>query len=190
MHVLAISGSLRRDSHNTQLLRAAAELAPAGVEIELWEGLKAVPPYDEDDDIEPAPAAVTALREAIAGADAVLFATPEYNSSIPGQLKNALDWISRPLPLSPLRNKPVAVVGASTGAFGAVWAQAELRKVAAAIGARVVEGEVAVGHAPTRFDQDGLLVDDDVREQLAEVLLALVAAVAVRNEAAAPILAA
>jgi chromate reductase len=170
MRVLAISGSLRRDSHNTQLLRAAAELAPAGVEIELWEGLKAVPPYDEDDDIEPAPAAVTALREAIAGADAVLFATPEYNSSIPGQLKNALDWISRPLALSPLRNKPVAVVGASTGAFGAVWAQAELRKVLATAGARVVEAEVAVGHAPTKFDEDGALIDEEIEDQLREAL--------------------
>ena len=96
---------------------------------------------------------VAALRSAIGEADAVLFATPEYNASIPGSLKNALDWVSRPLATNTLRNKPVAVVGASTGAFGAVWAQADLRKVLAAIGARVVEGEVAVGHAPTRFDE-------------------------------------
>ncbi len=129
MKVLGISGSLRRDSHNTALLRAAAELVPGGVELELWDGLRAVPPYDEDDDVEPAPAAVTELRDAVAGADAILFATPEYNHSIPGQLKNALDWASRPLATNPLRNKPVAVVGASIGAFGAVWAQAELRKV-------------------------------------------------------------
>ena len=162
MKVLGISGSLRRDSHNTQLLRAAAELLPDGVEFELWDGLKAVPPYDEDDDVEQAPAAVADLRDAIAGADAILFATPEYNHSVPGQLKNALDWASRPLATSPLRNKPVAVVGASKGAFGAVWAQAELRKVLAAIGARVVEGEVAVGHAHTRFDDDGQLTDDDL----------------------------
>src|SRR5947208_16805393 len=97
MKVLAISGSLRGASHNTKLLRAAAELFPPYVEFELWDGLKAVPPYDEDDDIDPAPAAVAQLRAAIAGADAVLFATPEYNSSIPGQLKNALDWASRPV---------------------------------------------------------------------------------------------
>jgi chromate reductase, NAD(P)H dehydrogenase (quinone) len=175
--ILGISGSLRADSHNTSLLRAAAELLPPGVELELWDGLKAVPPYDQDDDVQPAPAPVEAIRSAIAGADAVLFATPEYNSSVPGVLKNALDWVSRPLKTNALRSKPVAVVGASTGAFGAVWSQAELRKVLAAIGARVVEGDVAVGHAPSRFDQDGRLTDDQIREQLAEVLLALVAEV-------------
>ena len=174
MKLLGISGSLRSDSYNTKLLRAAAEFLPAEVEFELWDGLKAVPPYDEDDDIESAPAAVAALRAAFAGADAVLFATPEYNSSIPGVLKNALDWISRPLKSNPLRGKPVAVVGASTGAFGAVWSQAELRKVLSAIGARVVEGDVAVGHAPTRFDEQGRLVDDDLRSQLGEVVNALV----------------
>jgi chromate reductase, NAD(P)H dehydrogenase (quinone) len=173
MKVLAVSGSLRRDSYNTKLLRAAAELLPDGVELELWEGLKSVPPYDEEDDVEPAPAPVAALRAAIAGADAILIATPEYNSSIPGQLKNALDWVSRPLAKNPLRNKPVAVVGASAGAFGAVWAQGELRKVLGAIGARVVDGEVAVGHAPTRFEGDRL-VDESLREQLAEVVETLV----------------
>jgi chromate reductase, NAD(P)H dehydrogenase (quinone) len=175
MKVLAISGSLRRDSYNTKLLRAAEELLPAVVELELWDGLKAVPPYDEEDDVQPALPAVAALRSAIAEADAVLLATPEYNSSIPGQLKNALDWASRPLATNVLRNKPVAVVGASTGAFGAVWAQAELRKVLAATGARVVEGEVALGHAPTKFDQDGQLADDMAREQLVEVIDALLA---------------
>jgi chromate reductase len=185
MKVLAISGSLRRDSHNTMLLHAAAELLPADVELELWDGLKAVPPYDEDDDVQPAPTAVAALRATVAGADAVLLATPEYNSSVPGQLKNALDWISRPFADNPLRNKPVAVIGASTGAFGAVWAQEEVRKIVAAIGARVVEGQVAVGHAPTRFDTNGRLVDEDIREQLAEVLLGLFAAVAARAEAGA-----
>ena len=175
MKVLGISGSLRRDSYNTKLLRAAEELLPPDVELELYDGLKAVPPYDEEDDVSPAPPAVAPLREAVASADAILFATPEYNSSIPGQLKNAVDWVSRPLATNPLRNKPVAVVGASTGAFGAVWAQAELRKVLAATGGRVVEGDVAVGHAPTRFDEDGNLVDDDLREQLAEVVQALLA---------------
>src|SRR5680860_1116679 len=129
MIVLGISGSLRGDSHNTRLLRAAARELPVDAELRLFEGLREVPPYDEDDDREPAPAAVARLREAIAGADAVLIATPEYNSSIPGQLKNALDWASRPRATSPLRFMPVAVIGASTGAFGAVWAQAELRKV-------------------------------------------------------------
>ena len=186
MRVLGISGSLRRDSYNTQLLRAAAELFEAeGAEFVIYDGLKAVPPYDEDDDTPDAPAAVAQLRESVAGADAVLFATPEYNSSIPGQLKNAMDWVSRPVATNPLRNKPVAVVGASTGAFGAVWSQAELRKVLAAIGARVVEGDVAVGHAPTRFDLEGNLVDEDLREQLGEVVDALVATAAGRQLVAA-----
>jgi chromate reductase len=183
MKILGISGSLRRGSYNTSLLSAAAGLLPADVEFELWGGLKEVPPYDEDDDTEEAPAAVAALRDAIAGADGVLFATPEYNSSVPGQLKNAIDWASRPPATNPLRNKPVAVVGASTGAFGAVWSQAELRKVLAATGARVVEGEVAVGHAPTRFDEDGRLMDENLLEPLEGVVAGLVAAAAARCEA-------
>ena len=185
MKVLGISGSLRGDSHNTALLHTAAELLPDGVELELFDGLKAVPPYDEDDEVEPAPAAVANLRDAIAGADAVLFATPEYNHSVPGQLKNALDWASRPLATNPLRNMPVAVVGASKGAFGAVWAQAELRKVLAATGARVVDGEVAVGHAHDRFDRDGRLTDEALREQLAEVVETLVAVARARELIAA-----
>lgn len=173
MKVLGISGSLRAGSHNTNLLGAAAELMPPGVELELWAGLKAVPPYDQDDDVQPPPPPVDALRDAVAGADAVLFATPEYNSSVPGVLKNALDWVSRPLKTNALRNKPVAVIGASTGAFGAVWSQAELRKVLAAIGARVVEGEVAVGHAPSRFDERDRLTDEEIRSQLEELLATL-----------------
>src|SRR5215217_2833013 len=174
MRILAVSGSLRAASHNTDLLRAAEEVAPADVEIVLYDGLKEIPPYDADDDVQPGPPAVEALREAVRDAEAVLFATPEYNSSVPGQLKNALDWLSRPLATNPLRNKPVAVVGASTGLFGAVWAPAELRKVLAASGARVVEGEVAVGRAATRFDEDGRLVDDEIRLDLAEVVYLLV----------------
>jgi len=179
MKVLGISGSLRRDSHNTALLRNAP------LELELWDDLKAIPPYDEDDDVEPAPPAVARMRAAVAGADAILFATPEYNASVPGQLKNAVDWLSRPYATSALRNKPVAVVGASTGAFGAVWAQAELRKVLATAGARVAEGEVAVGHAQERFGADGTLLDENLREQLHEVVQALLAEVAPRVLAAA-----
>jgi chromate reductase len=185
MKVLGISGSLRSESHNTKLLLTAAELLPGDVELELWDGLKAVPPYDEDDDVEPAPAAVTQLRDAIAGADAILFSTPEYNHSIPGQLKNAIDWASRPLATNALRNKPVAVVGASMGAFGAVWAQAELRKVLAATGARIVDGEVAVGHAHERFGADGRLEDEALRQQLGEVVDALVAVTRARDLVAA-----
>jgi chromate reductase, NAD(P)H dehydrogenase (quinone) len=177
MKVLGISGSLRRDSYNTQLLRAAGELLPPDAELELWDGLKAVPPFDEDDELGPEPAAVTSLRRAVAGADAVLFATPEYNHSIPGQLKNAVDWLSRPFDATPLRGKPALVVGASTGAFGAVWSQAELRKVLAAAGARVVEGELAVGHAPEKFDALGSLVAEELVEDYRDALELLLAEV-------------
>jgi chromate reductase, NAD(P)H dehydrogenase (quinone) len=178
--ILGISGSLRRDSHNTNLLRAAAEAAGPDVDFELYSALKDIPPYDEDDDVLPRPRSVAGLTSAIAGADAVLFATPEYNSSIPGQLKNSIDWISRPVATNVLRNKPVAVVGASTGAFGAVWAQAELRKVLASLGARVLELEVPVPHAHTRFD-DGRLTDDEIRLRLLQAVEALAAEVHVRE---------
>ncbi len=175
MKVLAISGSLRRDSHNTQLLRAAAELLPPSVELELFERLKAVEPYDEDDDVGRGPAGAARLREAIESADAILISTPEYNSSIPGQLKNAIDWASRPLRENALWGKPAAVVGASTGMFGAVWSQAETRKTLAASGARVIDRELPVGHADDAFTDDGRLVDAELRERYAEILDELVA---------------
>lgn len=175
MKVLAISGSLRRDSHNTRLLRAAVALLPPSAELEWFEGLGEVPPYDEDIDLDPAPEAVEHLRDSIASADAVVFATPEYNHSIPGQLKNALDWASRPFATNALRGKPVAVIGASTGMFGAAWAQAELRKVLGAIGARVVDRELPVGQADSAFTSSGRLADPELSEQLEEVLLALAA---------------
>ena len=174
MKILGISGSLRKESHNRKLLLAAGELLPDGVELELWDGLRDVPPYDEDEDGDNPPAAVTQLRAAIAGAHGLLFATPEYNASVPGQLKNAVDWASRPRTATVLQNKPVAVVGASTGAFGAVWAQAELRKVLGTAGARVVDGEVALGHADDRFDSHGRLIDENLREELREVVETLV----------------
>jgi chromate reductase len=171
VRILGISGSLRRDSHNTSLLRAAA--ACSDVELELYDSLKELPPYDEDDDVHPRVASVASLNAAIANADAVLFATPEYNSSIPGHLKNAIDWVSRPIATNVLRNKPVVVVGASTGAFGAAWAQAELRKVLAALGARVLDVELPVPHAHTRFEE-GELIDEEIREGLAEAVTALI----------------
>src|SRR3954447_14446786 len=174
MKVLAISGSLRRDSHNSTLLRAAAELMPPSVELEIFDGLKAAEPYDEDDDHGAGPAGARRLREAIEEADAVLISTPEYNSSIPGQLKNAIDWTSRPLGENALWGKPVAVVGASTGMFGAVWAQAEVRKALAASGARVIEKDLPVGHADEAFTDDGRLADPELRDRYAELLDELV----------------
>jgi chromate reductase len=173
MRILAISGSLRQGSHNTSLLRAAEELLSPLDTLELWEGMREVPPYDQDDDVEPAPPAVAAFRAAVASADAVLIATPEYNSSIPGALKNALDWASRPIATNVFRNKPVAVIGTSSGMFGAVWAQAELRKVLAAMGARVAEVEVAVGRAQDKLDEEGNLLDDGVRAELRDALATL-----------------
>ncbi len=180
MRVLAISGSLRQDSYNTALLRSAAELAPDGVELELHDRLAEIPPYDQDVQDEGAPVCVEDLRDRIAAADAVLIATPEYNGSLPGLLKNALDWASRPFPDNALRNKPVAVVGASTAAYGGIWAQAELRKVLGIIGARVVEGDVSIGHAQEHFDSDGRLADAELRQRLGELLRDLAAQVELR----------
>ena len=176
MRVLGISGSLRRDSYNTRLLDAAAELAPPGVEFERYRGLASIPPYDADVDALGTPATVSELKRLVAEADAVLIATPEYNASIPGQLKNALDWISRPIAENPFRNMPTAVVGASTSGYGGVWAQAELRKVLGLLGARVVEGEVAVAHADRQFDESGRLVHGETRDQLEQLVADLLAA--------------
>jgi chromate reductase len=184
MRILAISGSLRRDSHNTALLRAAAALLPPGIELTLDDGLREIPPYD-DDELDARPAAVARLDAEVAAADAVLISTPEYNSSIPGQLKNALDWLSRPLDDSPLRNKPAAVIGASTGMFGAVWAQAETRKVLSAIGARVLDIELPVPGADQQFHPDGRLTDADIELQIAALFEALADAVATRTRVAA-----
>jgi chromate reductase len=182
MRILGISGSLRRDSHNTALLRAAAELLPPGAELEIFDGLKAIPPYDADDDVPGAhDPAVVALKDAIERADALLIATPEYNHSIPGVLKNALDWVSRPVNENVVRGKPVAVIGASTGLFGAVWAQAEARKVLGAIGAEVVDRELPVMQAHMQFDEYGNLHEEDLRGQLADHVAALVAAVPDRD---------
>ncbi|MGH2799255.1 MAG: NADPH-dependent FMN reductase, partial [Thermoleophilaceae bacterium] len=143
-------------------------------ELDWFDGLRGGPPYDMDAAVEPAPAAVSELRDAIAAADAVLICTPEYNASIPGQLKNALDWASRPFPDNALRGKPVAVVGASTTMFGAVWAQAELRKVLGAIGARVIDGDLPVAAAHLAFDDEGNLVEADHESALTEIVETLV----------------
>ncbi|MFI4977101.1 MAG: NADPH-dependent FMN reductase [Solirubrobacterales bacterium] len=173
MRVLGLSGSLRRDSLNTRLLRATSKLLPAGVELEVFDQLAAIPPYSEDDEHAAHPA-VTALKAAIAGADAVLVATPEYNASIPGALKNALDWVSRPPASTPLRGKPAAVIGASTGLFGAVWAQAETRKVLSTIGARVVDRELPIAQANEALGFDGLPLDRDASDSLSATLSELV----------------
>jgi chromate reductase, NAD(P)H dehydrogenase (quinone) len=172
MNVLGVAGSLRGSSHNRRLLQAAASLLPPEVQFTEYDGLKLIPPFDEDDEAAPA-LAVVRWRATIADADAVLFATPEYNSSVPGQLKNAIDWASRPTEEAVLRNKPVAVIGASMGSFGAVWAQAELRKVLAAAGARVINRELPVATAHEAFERDGALKDRDLTVELDGILVQL-----------------
>jgi chromate reductase len=178
IRVLCISGSLRRDSYNRKLLTAAGELAPPAVELVFWDGLKALPPFDEDDEHAPGPA-VLALREAITRADAVLISTPQYNASLPGQLKNALDWASRPYETNVLRDKPVAVIGASPSPSGAARSQAEARTVLGAIGAGVLDVELAVARAFEQFDTDGQLTAQAHRRSLTQILEQL--AVAARD---------
>jgi len=176
MRVLGISGSLRRDSLNSALLRAAAERLPAGVELSEFERLREIPPYDADAEAFTTPEPVEELRRAMRDADAVLVATPEYNHSIPGVLKNALDWASRPAGKSALGGTPAAVIGGSTGMFGAVWAQAETRKVLGALGGRVVEAELPVARADQQLVGGRLELSPQQSEQLDEILAELVGA--------------
>jgi chromate reductase len=175
--VLAVSGSLRADSYNTNLLRAAAEAAPEAVELELFdpESIRALPPYDQDLEDGGVPASVAQLREQWSAADAIFFATPEYNGSVPGGLKNAIDWASRPRFTAALTGKTVAVVGASTGQFGAMWAQADLRKILGIAGARVVGDELPVTRAQEKFNGEGRLLDAELFERLRLVLETLAA---------------
>ncbi len=173
--ILGISGSLRRASFNTGALRAAADVAPPGVAVELAE-LRDIPLYDEDLRLERGfPPAVEELRKRIRRADALLLATPEYNYSFPGVLKNAIDWVSRP-PEPPLLGKPLAVIGVSPGVTGAIRAQWQLRPILAGLGALVLfRPEVAIGDARAKFEENGDLRDDDSRRRLATLLETLAA---------------
>jgi chromate reductase, NAD(P)H dehydrogenase (quinone) len=180
MRILGISGSLRRHSHNSRLLRVAARSLPPGAELEFYDELAAIPPFDEDQEQAP-PAPVVRLQERIAAADGLLISTPEYNASIPGLLKNAVDWASRPFPDNALRDKPAAVIGTSTGLFGAVWAQAELRKVLRHAGAHVLDEELPVPTADMAFGPDGELAIPELQERLSELLQSLA------REATAPL---
>jgi chromate reductase len=174
--VLAISGSLRRESLNRRLLAAAQENAPAGMSIRIFEELGAIPMFDEDFEraAEGGPPAVRALRDAIAASDGLLISTPEYNQSIPGGLKNAIDWLSRPAPDEVLVRKPVAVIGASSGRWGTRLAQAALRQVLNATESLVMpQPMLFVSEAAPLFDAGGHLVDEATRRRLAAVLAAL-----------------
>jgi chromate reductase, NAD(P)H dehydrogenase (quinone) len=175
MRILGISGSLRAASYNTALLRAAAELVPEGVEMTLYEGLELLPPYNEDREAHNTPEEVVRLREEIASADAVLFATPEYNTTMPGQMKQVVDWASTPHgPDAALWGKPVAAIGASVTDYGAMWAQDHLRNALGVAGARVLKSDLPVARAKELFSEDGELVDPETRERLAELLAGLV----------------
>jgi chromate reductase, NAD(P)H dehydrogenase (quinone) len=173
--ILAISGSLRRLSHNTGLLRAAAEQAPEGTTIELYEDLESLPPFNEDRESDPGPV-VEEMRRRVREADALLFSTPEYNTTMPGQLKHLVDWGSRPYgPEAALYGKPAAVIGASKTDYGALWAQDHLRKALGLAGARVTEVELPVGKAHEKFDESGKLIDPETIQQLEQAVSALVA---------------
>ena len=180
MNLLGISGSLRAGSLNGRLLRLAAESLPGGDSFTVWEGLRSLPHFDQDEEASPE-LAVLGFRAAVAEADAVLIASPEYNGSIPGALKNALDWGSRPQATSAFRGKPVAVIGASPGSFGGVWAQGETRRVLGLMGARVVGAEFSLGKAHERLVEP----DDELRTSLLTVIEALGAEVAAGARAAA-----
>ena len=176
MTLLGIAGSLRQGSHNRALLRAAEELLPAGVELQQFD-LRDLPPYDGDVEAAGDPEAVTVLKDAIGAADGLLIATPEYNRGVPGVLKNAIDWASRPPLASPLAGKPVAIMGASTGLGGTARAQEQLRAALEFPGADVLdEPRVLVPEAYLRFDDVGELVDDGVRADIADLLETLLRA--------------
>ena len=183
MRILGIAGSLRRGSHNRRLLRTAAHALPSGAELVEWDGLAGLPAFDEDLENDP-PAVVEAFLDEIEAADAILIATPEYNASVPGALKNALDWASRPFPDNVLKDKPMAVIGASTGLFGAVWAQAEVRKVLKASGAHVLEDELPVGQADMAFNDDDTLVQPELAQALENILADLAREIATPVEQA------
>jgi chromate reductase len=175
-HVLCLAGSLRRDSWNRRLLHAAIALAPAALQLHVHENLSDVPLFDEDLEQREAagPAGVQALRAAVAAADGVIIATPEYNHAIPGVLKNALDWLSREHPAGEvLWEKPLGVLGASGGPWGTRLAQASLRQVLHTCGTLVMPApSVFVANAASRFDADGRLIDAATAESLQRFVLA------------------
>ena len=180
--ILAIPGSLRRGSYNRAMIRAAIDHAPDGVEIELYDELGSIPLFNEDEEGERTPPSVLELRRRIGEADGLLISTPEYNSSVPGVIKNAVDWASRPLGTTELIGTPTAVMSASTSTFGGVWAQAELRKALGAAGARVYEEGVALAKAADHVDSEGHLSDAATIDGIVGLVDALVAFAATEIE--------
>ena len=167
--ILGIAGSLREKSYNRAALRAAQQLAPEGAEVEIFD-INGIPGFSEDDEQNP-PAKVTALKEKIRAADAILFVTPEYNYSIPGVLKNAIDWASRPYGDSAWDGKPVAVMGASVGVLGTARAQYHLRQMFVFLNMHAVnQPEVMIGNAAQRFDEQGNLTDETTKKLIGQLL--------------------
>ena len=172
--ILGIAGSLRKASFNRYALAAARQLAPEGVTVETFD-IAPIPLYNQDEDANP-PAAVTELKARVKAADAILFATPEYNYSIPGVLKNAIDWASRPYGDSAWDSKPVAVMGASPGAFGTARAQYHLRQCFVFLNMyQLNRPEVMIGSAPSKFDAQGNLTDETSRKLIRQLLEGLAA---------------
>jgi chromate reductase len=171
--ILGIAGSLRKASYNRGALRAAQQLAPAGAQIEIFD-LDGIPPYNQDDDARP-PEKVTQFKNQIRAADAILICTPEYNYSIPGVLKNAIDWASRPYGDSVWDGKPVAIMGAAAGMLGTARAQYHLRQVFVTLNMYPLnKPEVMIANASERFDEQGNLTDQKTREHIKKLVEALV----------------
>jgi chromate reductase len=185
VRLLMISGSLRPNSYNTLLLRRAQKAVPNGVEVVWFDDLADVPPFREElSGVDEAPNSIQALRELVLSADAILIATPEYNGSVPGVLKNALDWLSRPYGQGALRGKTVGVLSATTGGYGGIRAREELRKVLGRIGANVVDAEFALPKAHEQVSDDGRLSPAQ-EGQLASLVDAVVAESLARDRIAA-----
>jgi chromate reductase len=173
IRVLGVAGSLRAGSFNRSLLRAAVDLVPAGMEISIFEGLREIPPYDADVESRGEPPPVAAWKRAISEADAVLFVTPEYNYGVPGTLKNAFDWASRPAGTSPLNKKPAGIMGVSGGNSGTARAQLALRQSCVFTETyAMLRPEVLVPRGAEKFDAEGRLTDERTREAVRKFLAA------------------
>jgi chromate reductase, NAD(P)H dehydrogenase (quinone) len=170
--IIGLSGSLRQASYNTAALMAAQAMVPDGITITLAD-LSNIPIYNDDERVKGIPTSVSALAKRISAADAVMIATPEYNYSVPGMLKNVVDWLSK-VPEQPFKDKPMAILGASMGAFGTARAQYDLRKMFVFLDAHILnQPEVLIGSAQTRFDSEGRLSDDATKTLILKQIIAL-----------------